>query len=675
MLDESDAEARELRPAIAQLDRKALLPAAHLQLLRWAADYYQYPIGEALFSGIPRALKEGKALPETAWRLTLRAQGLPDQPLPRAPRQAEVLARLREQPVLEDRALREQGISTAVLRELKGKGLIERCAPQPVTPSPQLRQNGPALTAEQTAAIAALDPDGGFSCHLLDGVTGSGKTEVYLQLIAACLAAGKQALVLVPEIGLTPQTLGRFRERFAAPIAVLHSGLSDGQRLEAWLAARNGSAGVLIGTRSAILAPLARPGMVIVDEEHDGSYKQQDGFRYSARDVAVKRAQLQHCPVLLGSATPSLESVSNSLRGRYRHHRLRNRAAGGAFPSVETVDLRSRPLQAGFSDTLLNALKDCTEVRGEQALLFLNRRGYAPTLQCHDCGWVAGCSECDARLTVHMRRRQLRCHHCAERSPLPPRCPRCGGQLLTRGLGTEQSEEFLRRELNCPVLRVDSDSVSGPRALEALLAEAHRGEPCVLLGTQMLTKGHHFPRVQLVGIIDADALLFSADFRGEERCVQLLAQVAGRAGRERAGARVLVQTHHPQHPLLQTVPSREYLAAAEPLLAQRKIAGLPPYGQLSLLRCDCREEAQGEAFLTAIRRAAESELPPGTQLVGPLPSAMPRRAGRYRSQLWCLSADRRGATLANARLVAIAETLPRRGELNWFMDIDPQDVL
>jgi primosomal protein N' (replication factor Y) len=665
----------QLRHALRILDREPLLPKDVLALARWASTYYQHPIGEVVHSGLPRALREGRPTPADAWRLTRRGKGLPGGAPARAPRQAQALDLLREAAALTDTQLAEAGVSRPVLRELAKKDLIERC-PAPVAPiSAEQRESGPPLTAEQETALATLRPQRGYHCALLEGVTGSGKTEVYLRLIADCLARGEQALLLVPEIGLTPQTVRRFAARFTTPLAVLHSGLSDGERLRAWTAAARGTAGIIIGTRSAAFTPLARPGLIIVDEEHDGSYKQQDGFRYSARDLAVKRAQLIDRPVLLGSATPSLETLRNALHGRYAHLALHARTGGGELPSIERLDLRGAPLTAGVSPALLTSLRECVDQRGEQALVFLNRRGFAPALLCHDCGWVAGCAHCDARQTVHLRRRQLRCHHCGARNALPDACPACGGRLLTRGLGTEQAEEFLAAQLSCPVHRIDSDALQGRDAAAALSDLAAREEAAVLLGTQMLTKGHHFPRVQLVCILDADALLYSADFRGAERLAQLIVQVAGRAGRERSGGRVLLQTHHPDHPLFAALAASGYAAVAREMLAQRQQAGLPPLGQLSLLRCDCREERDGELFLGALRRAVEGALPRDTRLIGPLPSTMPRRAGRFRWQLWALSASRRAAQAAAAQLVAAAEALPRRGGLNWFIDVDAQDVL
>jgi primosomal protein N' (replication factor Y) len=482
-------------------------------------------------------------------------------------------------------------------------------------------------------------------------------------------------MVLIPEIGLTPQTLARFQQRFGAGIAVLHSGLSDARRYAAWDAARSGRARIIIGTRSAVFTPLEKPGLIIVDEEHDTSYKQQDGFRYSARDVAVKRAQLCDCPVLLGSATPSLESIHNACTGRYRLHRLTQRAGSAAPPTLAALDVRRQPLEAGLSPPLVEAVGQALD-RGQQVLLFLNRRGYAPTLQCHDCGWIAECAACDARLTVHRRRRRLCCHHCGASRALPPSCPTCrGGNLLTAGLGTEQTEEFLRREFGrWPVFRVDSDSMQARGAMQAMVEEIKRGEPCILLGTQMLAKGHHFPAVSLVAVIDTDALLFSPDFRGEERMAQLLTQVAGRAGRDRLPGRVLLQTHHPDHPLLRGLLTRDYRDLAREMLQRRIESGMPPSGQLVIVRSDCSDSDRGEAFLGQLRTAVSPIMPRGSALIGPLPSPMPRRAGKFRSQL-VVTAPGRGAGQAAARaLVLEAEKIPARGDLRWSIDVDPADV-
>ncbi len=674
----SDRGEIELKCAEELLDRHSLLPPALAELCLWAADYYQHPVGEVFSAVFPKKLREGKphqTLSEPGWELTTRGRGLPRGALARSPRQSNALALLQDSPALGRTALSQAGISPAILRALEDKGLARRCEIPAVATAASCGQ-GLHLLDEQSQVLASVrnSPDG-FSCHLLEGVTGSGKTEVYLQLIADCLSRGQQALVLIPEIGLTPQTLARFSERFAANIAVVHSGLGEAQRYRAWEAARDGSAHIVIGTRSAVFTPMASPGLIVVDEEHDSSFKQQDGFRYSARDIAVKRGQLEACPVLLGSATPSLETLHNALQGRYMHHRLMRRAGGSQLPEIECLDVRRLPLEAGISQPLQQALEQ-TLAEGQQALLFLNRRGYAPTLQCHDCGWIAECGRCDARMTLHRRRRQLRCHHCGGAGPIPKTCPQChSDQLLSLGLGTEQSEEFLRRRFpGYPIYRVDSDTMGGREAMQSLVTQINQGAPCILLGTQMLTKGHHFPAVALVAVIDMDAMLFSTDFRGEERSAQLLTQVAGRAGREGVRGRVILQSHHPDHPALQAMLDTDYHRHALAILAERRQRELPPYGYLLMLRTDCRDPDQGEQFLRELRAAVEARVPAEVSLIGPLPAPMQRRAGLFRSQL-LVQARTRGAIQQAARqLVSFAgQARPRHG-LNWSIDVDPQDL-
>jgi primosomal protein N' (replication factor Y) len=565
------------------------------------------------------------------------------------------------------------GISPAVLRELARKGLAEKFlhAEQPAPRQPAAP--GLTLNPQQAAALGAIaGAAAGFSCHLLEGVTGSGKTEIYLQLIAGCLQAGRQALVLVPEIGLTPQTLDRFRARFGERVAILHSGLSEGARHAAWEASRDGRTDILLGTRSAIFTPLARPGIIIVDEEHDSSYKQQDGFRYSARDVAVKRGQLEEIPVVLGSATPSLETLYNALRGRYGHARITARAGSARLPAIRALDVRRQPLECGFSAALLAAIGASLDA-GHQVLLFLNRRGYAASLRCHDCGWIAGCEHCDARLTVHRRANALRCHHCGSRYRLPPCCPACGSSaLLAAGLGTEQVEEFLQqRYTTTPVFRVDSDTVQGRDGMARLVGKVNTDRPCILVGTQMLTKGHHFPGVALVAVLDTDAALFSADFRGEERMAQLLTQVAGRAERGDTPGQVLLQTHYPDHPAVQSMLGETYHEQARKLLAGRTEAGLPPAGHLILFHAEASRDALAEEFLQALREAAAAGVPPGTRVIGPLPAPMQRRAGWIRSQLVILARSRQAAHRCGQLLVAEAgrRNVPRG--LRWFIDVDP----
>lgn len=679
---ESSTPAEKLKPALELLDDTPLLPSTLVELCRWAAAYYYHPAGEVLTAAFAKTLRDGKPhklLSTPGWALTTRGKGLPSGALARSPKQAHALSLLQGSATITTSALKAAGISTTILRALQDKSLAQRIEIS-ISAQTGVARAGLTLNDEQAVALDALlpavtDAAGVFSCHLLEGVTGSGKTEVYLQLIAACLASGKQALVLIPEIGLTPQTTARFEQRFDGNIVVMHSGLGDAERYRAWEAARSGTANIVIGTRSAIFTPLLRPGLIIIDEEHDGSYKQQDGFRYSARDVGVKRAQLEQCPILLGSATPSLETLHNALEGRYQHHHLRQRAGAGRLPVIEAVDVRRQQLQGGLCEDVLNAIDQALSAR-QQSLLFLNRRGFAPTLQCHDCGWIAECAHCDARLTIHRRQRRLRCHHCCAAKPLPNQCPHCHSkQLATAGLGTEQTEEYLRQRFpGKAIYRVDSDSMQGRHAMQALTDQINGGEPCILLGTQMLTKGHHFPGVSLVAVIDTDAMLFSTDFRGEERTAQLLTQVAGRAGRAQFPGKVLLQTHHPDHPAVMAATGQSYQQQAPALLAARQRAGLPPAGQLIMLRTDCHNAEIGEEFLRQLRQQCEKHLPPNTHLIGPLPAPMQRRAGRFRSQLLVQSDNRNAARQSASMLVASATQIKARAGLKWSIDIDPLDM-
>jgi len=480
-------------------------------------------------------------------------------------------------------------------------------------------------------------------------------------------------LVLAPEIGLTPQLAERFEHRFGARVAAYHSGLSDNERARVWMRARRGAVDVIVGTRSAVFLPLARPGLIVVDEEHDVSYKQQDGLRYSARDLALIRAQRLRIPALLGTATPALESRHNAGAGRYRHIVLRQRVFSAAGPRIGVIDMRAQPLKHGLSGPMLDGVQRHLAAGG-QALLFLNRRGYAPALLCHDCGWVAPCPNCDARMTVHRARRRLVCHHCGHGVNLPQLCPDCGGtELVPVGQGTERVEDTLR--LRFPEKRVerfDSDRLGRAGELERLLADVRGGAIDILVGTQVLAKGHDFAGLSFAGVLDVDQALYGSDFRALERMGQLVTQVAGRVGRAGQPGEVLLQTHQPEHPLLRVLIERGYPAFCEALLQERREFSLPPFAHLALLRAEAPHEGEALELLQQARR----EMPPapGIEALGPAPAGMARRAGYHRAQLLLRGSSRAALHRLLDQWIARIEALPAARRLRWSVDVDPADL-
>ena len=669
----AQAARESLKAVIERLDEAALLPGELLATLAFCARYYHAPPGEVLATALPVALRDGQPLPETAaygWQLTAAGRealaGRPGQGRPR-----RLLERLAAGPCPEDGLEDFEGWRVAA-RALARQGKAERLA-WPAERVPAAGEvPGPAVNPAQRAALEVLREDNGFRTILLEGVTGSGKTEVYLQAVLDCLAAGRQALVLVPEIGLTPQTLQRFRARLGVPVLALHSGLADGERARAWLAMARGEGQVLVGSSSAIFTPLPRAGLIVVDEEHDGSYKQQDGIRYHARDLALVRAQALGVPVLLGSATPSLESLHNALSKRYRLARLPQRAGGATPARVRVVDVRKRPLEHGLSAEAMAAIAACL-ARGEQALVFKNRRGYAPVLLCHDCGWSATCSRCDAAMTVHGAGRTLVCHHCGARGRRPLACPDCGGLgLQPQGIGTERLEEVLAARFPGErLLRIDRETTRRRGALEQQLASLGDG-PCLLVGTQMLAKGHDLPRLTLVVVVGVDEGLHSADFRAGEKLAQLLVQVAGRAGRAQWPGEVLLQTHHPDHPLLGTLLAGGYPAVAALALAEREAAGFPPFTFLAMLRAEAIREGDVQEFLAQARAA----FPEGADVeaTAPMPAPMARRAGRSRGQVLVTGRQRPALQSALTRWLPLLYELKSARRVRWSIDVDPVDL-
>ena len=673
----SAIEVSRLRPIEAVLDEQAVLPDDLLELLQWTARYYQCLVGHVLQQTIPRLIRRGDALCEGqthVWE-ACSADNSGEQLSKRAFLQRRLLNLLVESGPLNEEAL--NGILPGwrrPMRDLIGKGFALMRAQMPPTLS--TRASPHRLTEEQATVLEQIVACDTFACHLIEGVTGSGKTEVYLRAAEAVLKKGGQVLVLVPEIGLTSQTVLRFRERYGAGISVFHSGMSEQARLHSWSRARLGSAKVVIGTRSATFVPFKSLALIIVDEEHDLSYKQQDSLRYHARDLAIKRAQLLAVPVVLGSATPSLESLHNAGEGQYRHYHLSRRAGGASMPTFEILDLRGQSSAGGISARLLDEVQ-ARVAREEQVLLFLNRRGYATQVLCHDCGEVIMCPHCDVSLVYHLNVNVTRCHHCGYSAPWPRRCMQCGGvEFKDTGMGTERIERELKSAFpHIDITRMDADTVRRKGELDKRLEEVRAGGGRILIGTQMLSKGHHFPQVTLVGILNVDQRLFAPDFRALERLGQLVVQVSGRAGRGALPGKVYLQTYHPDNPHLLHLVREGYAKFARHLLVERQQAQLPPYHFLALVRAGAEDADTATSFLNAVRtRLKPGADRHGVDLLGPSPMMLEKRGGRYRAQL-LMSAARRTA-LSRCLNEALPDVRGLKGfrRVVWHVDIDPMEI-
>lgn len=600
----------KLKRAAAILDTAPIFPENVQKLIEWTAGYYHAGLGEVYSAALPAALRKGGGL---------------------------------------------------------------QAKPQKAKPLPP-KDHCPDLNDDQGRAVECILASlGRFQAFLLDGVTGSGKTEVYLRVIEACLAKQQQVLVLVPEISLTPQTVDRFRARFQMPVFAMHSGLSDQARLRVWLAASSGEASIVIGTRSAVFTPFKQLGLIVVDEEHDASFKQHDRFRYHARDVAVMRAHQTNIPIVLGSATPSLESYFNVARERYFHLILSARAGSAVLPETRVIDVRNQWLDDGLSPSLKTAMGDVLAA-GHQVMLFLNRRGFSPVFYCESCGWMAVCDRCDARMVYHRSPERLHCHHCDARRALPATCGECHANTVKPiGLGTQRLEESLKVHFpSVPVIRVDRDSTRKKGAMEALLKEVHAHPSAILLGTQMLAKGHHFPNVTLVGVVDADSGLFSSDFRSAENMAQLLMQVAGRAGRAEKPGSVLIQTRYPDSPYLTQLLELGYRAFAFQLLSEREAASLPPYAYLASLKAEAHAEKTVVQFLEKIKAAASGLT--DVFVLGPLPLGLTKRKGLHGLQL-VLKAKQRGRLHAYLEgLITQLQDDKSSARVKWSLDVDPIQV-
>jgi len=662
-------------------DPQPLLSSELMALLDWSSRYYHHPIGEVLAAAIPVALRKGAAaeLPVLRrYRLSSQA-AVTVESLTRAPLQQRLLEHITHagEAGLDATALAELGSSwRSALKQLIEKQCVDEFSIE-MLPSNAAVDAPPDLLPEQTAAIQAVTKcEREFKCFLLNGVTGSGKTEVYLQLIQRQVQAGRQVLVLVPEISLTPQLLARFQRRISGCIVGLHSGLNDTERMHHWLLARNGQANVVIGTRSAIFTPLPHLGLIVIDEEHDGSLKQQDGFRYHARDLALMRALKISCPVVLGTATPSLETLNNARTGRYSELKLTQRAGDAQPPQIDLLDIRRRKLNEGLSDRLVDRIRQHLDDQG-QALIFLNRRGFAPTVLCNDCGAAVDCKRCDAHMTYHARLNCLRCHHCGAERAVPPACDECQSTRLDLvGQGTERIEAALNTLFpDIHIARIDRDTTRRKGALQQQLDDATSGKARILVGTQMLAKGHHFPGVTLVGILDVDRGLYGTDYRSLEQMGQLIVQVAGRAGREQRRGHVMVQTRNPDNPLLQTLVRDGYNAFAEYALDERRAAELPPFSFMALVRAEATAQDRPPAYLRQVAQALAETTLPGLQSFGPVPAPMERIGGRYRYQLMVQAASRNELNRALAHVTRVFEESSEARKVRWSVDVDPIDFL
>jgi primosomal protein N' (replication factor Y) len=673
-VDQSELDVARIKSVVRVLDDVPPLPQETLSLLRFCSDYYHYPLGMTVLSALPTRLRDIEPMViKQSLNYTLsdagRTRGV-ESLSKRHVVQQRILLALRQAP-MNGAQIRELSASApAALKLLIEAGLVEVSAPMPSNSHTFIDAH--TLTAEQQQAVDAVTLTKGFACFLLHGITGSGKTEVYVHLMDAMLRLGGQVLLLVPEINLTPQLESYFRRRFPdVELVSLHSGLADGTRAQNWVKAQSGAARIVLGTRLAVFTPLPKLSLILVDEEHDASFKQQDGLRYSARDVAIFRANQHGVPIVLGSATPSLESWYNAQSGRYTLLKLTQRAVQPAtLPVVRCLDVGQLPLQEGLSEPLLTAIESRLQ-RKEQSLIFINRRGYAPVLMCTACGWLSECKHCAGKLVLHLKDRSLRCHHCGAQQRVPHACPTCGdADLKPVGMGTQRIEEALQTRFpEARILRVDRDSTRNKGAWDAMRKKIHDGEADILVGTQMLAKGHDFPNLTLVGVLNPDGGLYSADFRASEKLFAQLTQVGGRAGRADKLGEVIVQTAFPTHPLFSTLRAHNFQTWAQTLLEERKSAGFPPFMFQVLLSAEAKQEGKAMLFLKSARGMA-MQLKSPVEVYSVIPAAMPKRANHYRAQL-LVQADTRRALQEFLRLWKPLLDAIQTKQIRWSLDVDP----
>jgi len=668
------------------IDNETLLSEELLNLADWAARYYHYPLGEVVshfFTPSLRKGKEAKFLETAFWDLTNKGEFVQLEDFSRAPSQQKALEIFRQEGELAQITAKAYGISQPTLSAMEKKELLERSTRElsPYKKDDSTTRSGVVkkLNPEQKNAVdSVVGSKGSNKVFLLNGITGSGKTEVYIRAIQDVIKQGKQALVLIPEIGLAPQAEERFKEYFGEKVLSFHSAKTEREKLDAWLGASRGLVDIIIGTRSSVFIPMRNLGLIVVDEEHDLSFKQVERFKYSARDIALYRAKLEKVPIVLASATPSLETLNNSLIDKYKILNLTKRATGAKLPKSSLIDLRGKELQDGLSSELINSIEEQLE-SGNQALIFLNRRGYAPSMICKSCGWVSNCERCDAHMTLHKRPARLQCHHCDSQRQKPSNCPSCeSDKFESYGYGTERVEEFLKKRFKkYPVLRIDSDSTRRKDSLSQYLNTIKEGKPMILLGTQLLAKGHHFPDVTLVGIIDADSGLFSADFRGSERVAQLMTQVAGRAGRDKKPGKVLLQTYCPEHPQIEELISGSYETFAKNLLIERKSAKSPPFSFQAKIHAESPNSYVSRDFIINLLETASKikKLPKDLRVVGPLPAVMEKKSGVYRWEINVFSGSRKSLHEFLDLTQTILYLPSSSKKVRWSVDVDPISLI
>jgi len=674
----SDFDTAKLKTVNKVIDPSPILNKRQLQLAFWASKYYHHSLGDVCFSMLPSKYRTQSSfgLPtETYWH---RSDVILDKPIASNAKKQILCLQLLEQSKqpLSESYLRGQGIEKQTLESLKVKHLIVGQQQAIEVASAFKNLTPPKLTAQQTVACASVE-NKCFSIYLLNGITGSGKTEVYLRLIESVLQQGKQALLLVPEIGLTPQTVKRFQDRLDFPVLTLHSGLNDTQQANHWTQSSQLKPQLVIATRSGLFAPLPKIGIIIVDEEHDASYKQQSGWLYSARDLALVRAQQSNIPVLLGSATPSLESIQKVQQGNYKELLLTERPLNQIAPKYQVLDIRALPLQQGLSKPVFDIMQSTLE-KGQQVLVFLNRRGFAPVLMCHDCGWISECQRCQAKYTLHMSKRRLICHHCESSKPLITKCPDCHSNNVSAiGQGTERIEETLNYHFpNYPLVRIDRDSTRKKDAMQNYVKDIKSGKYQILIGTQMLAKGHHFPNLDLVVIVDMDSALFSSDYRASERFGQLLVQVSGRSGRGSKQGNILIQTRQPEHPHLLKLIQGNYSNFAQTLLHERAQCHWPPFNHLALLRAESPNEENPVTFLSSIKQLLSNQAKGlEVQLLGPVPAPMAKKAGKFRYQLLLQAKQRKSLHSLLDQLLDVIEDKKLAKRVRWSLDVDPSEMV